>query len=96
MTVSIFARCKVKDFDVWKEHFDNSAEFSKRHGVIASNVLRDLDDPNLVIVHQDFAEADAAKTFYGMVNSDMFMKGEPVTKGGVIPETVVTWLGKIV
>lgn len=94
MTVSIFVRNKVKDFGVWKEHFDSGAEFVKEHGVVASNVLRDLDDPNLVIVHHQFAEADAAKTFYGMMNSALFREGDPVKKGGVILETLEVWVGE--
>ena len=94
MTISMFVRNKVKDFGVWKELFDSSAEFVKEHGVIASNVLRDLDDPNLVIVHHQFAEVSTAKTFFGMVNSDLFREGDPVKKGGVIPETIEVWLGE--
>ena len=94
MTVSLFVRSKVKDFGIWKELFDGAGDFQKEHGVTATNVLRDLDDPSLVIVHHEFADAEAAKKFHGMVNSDMFLKGEPVTIGGVIPETVETWLGE--
>jgi hypothetical protein len=90
----MFTRSKVKDFGVWKELFDSSAEFVKEHGVIASNVLRDLDDPNLVIVHHQFAEASAARTFFGMVNSDQFREGPPVKEGGVILETLEVWLGE--
>lgn len=93
MTVSIFTRNKVKDFDVWKKLYDESADFVKQHGVISDQVLQDLDDPNLVIVHQRFAEVEAAKAFYGMVNSDLFRKGDPVKKGGVILETLEIWMG---
>lgn len=94
MTVSMFTRSKVKDFGVWKEMFDGSGDFVKQHGVIASNVLRDLDDPNLVIVHQQFADAETAKAFEAMLHGDGFRKGDPVVKGGVILDTMEVWLGE--
>jgi len=94
MTVSMFARSKVKDFNTWKEMFDGSAEFVKQNGVIASTVLRDLDDPNLVIVHHEFADASTAKAFMALVDSDLFRKGDPVKKGGVILETLEMWSGE--
>jgi hypothetical protein len=94
MTVSLFVRSKVKDFGTWKEIFDSGAEFVKQKGVIASRVLRDLDDPNLVIVHHEFAETNAAKAFLALINSDEFREGPPVKEGGVIPETVEIWIGE--
>lgn len=94
MTVSMFTRSKVKDFDIWKEMFDGGAEFVKQKGVIASRVLRDLDDPNLVIVYHEFADASTAKAFEDLVNSDLFRKGDPVKKGGVILETMEMWVGE--
>ena len=94
MTVSMFTRSKVKDFATWKESFDGGAEFVKQKGVIASKVLCDLDDPNLVIVHHEFADADTAKAFVALVNSDLFRKGDPVKKGGVILETLEIWVGE--
>jgi hypothetical protein len=93
MTVSILVRSKVKDYDVWKENFDSGAEFVKQRGVIASRVLRDLDDPNLVIVHHEFAEKNAAKAFMALMDSEEFREG-PVKVGGVIPETTEIWIGE--
>lgn len=93
MTVSILIRSKVKDFGTWKANFDSGAEFVKQRGVIASRVLRDLDDPNLVIVHHEFAETSAAKAFVALLDSDEFREG-PVKVGGVIPETTEIWIGE--
>ena len=94
MTISMFTRSKVKDFGVWKELFDSSTDFTKQHGVIASNVLCDLDDPNLVIVHHQFDDAGKARAFVDLINSDQFRKGPPVTEGGVILETLEIWVGE--
>lgn len=93
MTISILVRSQVKDFNKWKEHFDRGAEFAKAHGVIASQVLRDLDNPNLVIVHHKFAETDAAKAYMALLGSEAFREG-PVKLGGIIPETVEAWMGE--
>ena len=93
MTVSVLVRSEVKDFGAWKENFDSGAEFVKQRGVIASRVLRDLDNPNLVIVHHEFAEKDAAKAFVALMDSNEFREG-PVKVGGVIPETMETWIGE--
>lgn len=94
MTISMFTRNKVKDFDVWHKHFWAGIDFVKQNGVIATNVLRDLDDPNLVIVHHQFAEIEAAKAFKAMMHSDLFRKGDPVKKMGVLPETLEMWVAE--
>ena len=92
MTVSIFTRSKVKDFDMFKKSIDSAAEWTKQQGVIATNVLRDLDDPNLVIVHQQLDDANKAKALVGLMNEDGFRKGPPVTEGGVILDTMEVWV----
>jgi hypothetical protein len=56
-------------------------------------VLRDLDDPSLVIVHHEFADQATARAFMSLVQSDAFREG-PVEEGGVIPETVEIWVGE--
>ena len=61
---------------------------------MTSRVLRDLDDPNLVIVYHEFADASAAQAFMALVNSDQFREGDPVKKGGVILETMEMWVGE--
>lgn len=93
MAVLLALRAKVKDYDTWKENFDSGADFVKQHGVTASRVLRDLDDPALVTVHHEFADRSAAKAFLDLIASDAFQEG-PVKEGGVIPETVEVWVGE--
>lgn len=96
MIISIFVRSQVKDFDIWKAHFDSGAEFVKTKGVIASQTLRDLDNPNLAIAHHQFADASKAKAFLALINSDQFREGPPVKEGGVILGTVEVWVGEVV
>lgn len=92
MTYTLIARHEVKDFDIWKQLFDGSAEFVTMAGVIASSVHRDLDNPNVVTVQHQFEDAGKAKAFMARLDSDEFRKGDPVTKGGAIPETIVAML----
>lgn len=92
MTASLIVRSEVKDFDTWKKTFDGGAEFVKGLGVIASSVHRDLGNPSIVTVHHQFVDAGKAKAFADVINSDVFRKGDPVNKGGVIPETVVVFV----
>lgn len=92
MTASLIVRSEVKDFDTWKKSFDGGAEFVKGLGVIASTVHRDLDNPSIVTVRHQFVDADKAKAFADVVNSDLFRKGDPVIKGGVLPDTVVVFV----
>lgn len=96
MTISIFVRCQVKDFDTWKASFDSGAEFIKAQGVIASQVLRGLDNPNLVIVAHQFADATKSKSYLDLINSDLFREGPPVKEGGMILETLEIWMGEVV
>lgn len=93
MTVSLFARHKVKDFDTWKKLYDESAQFVKDQGVIASSVHRDLDDPNLVMAYHQFADVSTAKAYKALFDSDLFQEG-PVKVGGVIQETLEVWVGE--
>lgn len=93
MAIVLLVRNKVKDFDTWKKHFDSGAEFVKQNGVIASRVLRDMDDPNMVIVQHEFADADAINAFKDLMDSEAFREG-PVKLGGVILETMEVWIGE--
>ena len=88
MTASLIARHEVKDFDAWMEMFNNGAEIKKGLGVIAQSVHRDLDNPNMVTVYHQFADAATARAFAGAMNSDRFRK--PATESGnILLETLV-------
>ena len=65
----------------------------KQQGVISSKVLRDLDDPSVVMVHHGFADSSAARAFLALMETEAFQEG-PVKQGGVIPETMELWVGE--
>jgi hypothetical protein len=45
---------RVRDFDAWKQAFDNDPVGREQKGVRRYRVLRSLDDPNYVVVDLEF------------------------------------------
>ena len=74
MTATSIARHEVKDFDAWMEMFKGGAEIKKGLGVIAESVHRDLDNPNMVTVINQFADAATARAFVDALKSERFRK----------------------
>jgi quinol monooxygenase YgiN len=54
---------RVRDYDAWKLVFDEHEIVRRSHGEIEHRVYRDLNDPNRVIVHNDFPSEEAARAF---------------------------------
>lgn len=64
MNVSVFQRIQVKDFDTWVHPDPNAvAEIFKGQGALSMSLTRNLDDPNALMVHMQFADDNAAKAF---------------------------------
>ena len=93
MTVSLFVRHKVQDFDTWKGVYDGAAQLIKDNGVIADSVHRSLDDPNSIIVYHQFADTAALEGFKTLMDSNEFKEG-PEKAGGVLPGTMEMWVGE--
>jgi ribosomal protein L35AE/L33A len=54
----------VPDFDAWKkEGFDSDPVGRQQGGVRSHRVLRDVDDPNYVMIDLEFDTPDAAEAF---------------------------------
>ena len=54
---------RVADYDAWKSAFDDHEPVRRGHGEIEHRVYRDLNDPNRVVVHNDFPTREAAQAF---------------------------------
>jgi quinol monooxygenase YgiN len=93
VTVSIFGRFSVKEFDQFKQVFDQGTEIRQQLGVISQKVLRDRDDPNTVMIWYEYEDVEKAKAYVAMVSSEQFLKSPPVKQGGVLPKTAEMWLG---
>ena len=91
MTATLFVRSETTDFDAWKQLWDDSADFVAQHGVVASSVHRDVDNPNLIVVVHQFETGDAARAYAEMFGSAEFAEG-PVKVGGVVPESMEVWV----
>lgn len=72
-TLSI--RCKLNDYNAFRQSYDGwRAEFAAGMGIIASSIYRDVDDPDLVTVHHQFAVANAAQAAATQWRSDEHME----------------------
>jgi hypothetical protein len=64
MTTSIIVH-RVADYDAWRAVYDAFGDEQDAGGVEHRAVWRSQDDPNLVIVHHDFADRATADAFLG-------------------------------
>ena len=62
----------MKDFDAWKNLFDQFEQLRKEAGELTAVGLRHAEDPNVVSVLNTWTSVEAAKTF---VASEEIKKG---------------------
>ena len=72
MTAYVIVTHPVKDFDAWKNVFDQFEQLRKQAGELTAVVLRHAEDPNVVSVLNTWTSVEAAKTF---VASEEIKKG---------------------
>jgi len=77
----------VRDYDAWKRVFDEHEAVRRSHGAFEHRVYRGVDDPNRVIVHNDFPSEDAARAFMADPSLPAVME-----RAGVTDEP---WLGLV-
>lgn len=93
MTVSLFQRLKVNDFDKWLHpDQDMVAQMMKEQGVLAFNLHRNLDDPNLLIAHFHFADENASKSFVTWMEAAI--EGWAVEFPEIQQEVLEWWVGE--
>ena len=54
----LLTRCRVADFDVWRQKFD--AFTSTQAAILSYRVWQGTDDPNLVVLMETFSSREAA------------------------------------
>ena len=54
---------KVKDYDKWEPTIMEDIPLLKANGAISASILRDIDDPNRIIVTTEFENLEHAKKF---------------------------------
>jgi quinol monooxygenase YgiN len=60
--VTLVVHHRVRDYDAWKTVFEEHEAVRRSHGQIEHRVYRDIHDPNRVVVHNDFASEEAARS----------------------------------
>jgi quinol monooxygenase YgiN len=55
---------EVKDYDHWKQVFDNAADIRKAAGELTYQVLKYENDPNKIVHFSAWTSIDAAKEFF--------------------------------
>ena len=93
MTVSLFARHKVKDFDSWlNPDPDALRQMMKDQGVLAFSLHRNLDDRNSLNIHYQFADEKSAKSFVRWME-ELVVEWPKVRPGGE-QEILEWWIGE--
>ena len=63
MTTIAAVRHPVEDVDKWKLVFDEHGEVRRQHGATGHTLLRAAEDPNTVLVINEFPSREAAEAF---------------------------------
>ncbi len=64
--VTLFVTHSVRDFDAWKQIYDEIGEARKNMGVTGAAVYRDTTDHNKVTITHQFHNIEAALAFANM------------------------------
>lgn len=79
MAAFVVVQHRVRDYRAWKPVFEEHQTVRVKHGAKGHVLYRAIDDPNNVIVVNEFASADGAKAF--MADPTL---PEAMTRAGVI------------
>jgi hypothetical protein len=82
----------VPDFDAWKRAFDSDPADRRGSGVLRYQVLRSVEDPNLVMIDLEFGSAAEAEGLLDKMQQIWSGPGKAVMKDprAQIAETVET------
>jgi quinol monooxygenase YgiN len=81
MSVTLFIKHKVSNFESWKKVYDEIGSVRKQIGVSSASVHRDSSDPNTVVVTHQFKDLKTATTFANSEDLEAGMK-----KAGVMSQ----------
>jgi len=83
----VMVKHHVRDFDAWKQVFDEHDAVRRGHGSTGYTLYRSVDDPNSVTVLTRWPSTDAARRF-----ADDPSLAEAMRSGGVDAEPEVAFL----
>jgi hypothetical protein len=61
--VKVFVAHHVADYDKWYPLFIEHGDVRRKYGATGHSINRDADDPNMLIVQNDFATMEGAHAF---------------------------------
>jgi len=82
MVTHLHVGFKVKDYDQWKQEYDESIEQRKAAGEISFQVFRNADDPNTVTVLSVHESAEQVQAFMDSPYLKERMEAAGITKMG--------------
>jgi quinol monooxygenase YgiN len=90
MTVSLFHRFEVKDFDLWLNPDPNVPKQNmKAQGVLAYSLHRNRDNPNQLMIYYLFPDEETLRSYITFVET---LPGE-MKNFFALPGTVEWWIG---
>jgi hypothetical protein len=69
MTTILRIEHATRDFDAWKKMFDSDPLGRKKSGVRRYRILKQIDDPNYVMIDLEFDSAGVAESFRSALNN---------------------------
>ena len=63
---------QIRDFDTWKQAFENDPVGRQQSGVRHHRVLRPIDDPNYVMIDLEFDSSSEAEAFLAALRRDVW------------------------
>lgn len=90
MTVSLFLRFQVRDFEAWvNPSGDEVAQMMQNNGVLAYSLHQNLNNPNWLMVHHQLADEKALESLLAWL--DTIPDGNRYYQA--LPGTLEMWVG---
>ena len=87
---TVIIRHKVEDFAKWKTVYDEVLPFRKSSGIKGARLLRSADNPNEIVVVNEFEDMDKARQFAGSEEIKQAMQ-----KAGVSDQPDIYFLDEV-
>ncbi len=79
----------ITDFGTWEAAYNRFADGRLRAGVRAERIQQPVDNPKFVVIDLDFDSADAARSFLGFLNTQVWGNSDASPALAGTPETMI-------
>jgi quinol monooxygenase YgiN len=84
MITQIHAGFKVKNYERWKEGYDDNVEQRRANGETSFQVFRNTDDPNTLTVLSTYKSAEQVQAFMNSPDLKAAMEAAGITQMGQV------------